>query len=174
MQDTGGAAEDIYNYVMGPEFDWDADDEERKRFLPVVGRGSATSGGGLLGGGMDDDERNEEYVAAAKQYLPEILALGALTGKNDKKQLAFFKILQDDAESDTLLSSHVDLSRAIQHALLNDCANATEEAMRVWPALERADHIHTCALLMRSLPLPGWHLQGRGAVLPRALLKLLT
>ncbi len=104
VADTGSAAEDIWTYVMGPELQWEADEKEREAFLPKISSGAASAGGtaGAAGGGagagagafegFTDHERDEEYVEAARKYLPEIVKLGAGTGKNDKKQLAFYKV----------------------------------------------------------------------------------
>lgn len=107
VADSGGCAEDIYNYVLGPTEQWLASDAERQAFLPTEGKG-----------------RDAEYVREALKWLPEIAALCADTGQNDTRQLSFFKLSEDGA-----LIHKEDLAIVIQHALLNDCPNVSQEAL---------------------------------------------
>lgn len=69
LADSGGAAEDIYNYFMN-------------EVLPQ----------------QDDDERDAEYVREGEKWLPDIKTLGKMTGQNSREQLAFFR-LSDDLEA---------------------------------------------------------------------------
>ena len=76
LVDSGGAAEDIYNF-----FEHD-----------VYPTADPTSG------------RDKAYVAQAKEHLAEIKRLGLLTGQNSRSQLAFFRLSDDlDAKDDLAL-----------------------------------------------------------------------
>ena len=70
---SGGAAQDIYEYVMGGDpsnISWEKPlDEDRP--LPQ----------------KDDQMRDEVYVETAKRCLPQILALGEKTGANASRQV---------------------------------------------------------------------------------------
>ena len=107
VADSGGCAEDIYNYVLGPSKQWLASEAERESFLPVEGTG-----------------RDAAYVREAKRWLPEIASFGADTGQNDSRQLSFFKLSEDAS-----MGQKEDLALVIQHALLNDCPNVSQEAL---------------------------------------------
>lgn len=108
VADSGGCAEDIHRYVLGPRNQWLASEDERQSFLPTEGKGG----------------RDAAYVREARRWLPEIASLGAHTGQNDTRQLAFFKLSED-----TTMAHKEDLALVIQHALLNDCPNVSQEAL---------------------------------------------
>ena len=109
LSDSGGAAKDIYDYIMGVEVPaggnvWDADNSKRK--LPVE----------------DGKGRDAAYVAKAAELLPKILHHGKMTGQNVTRQLAFFTLSKD-------LEFKDDLANAIQKAMMNDCPDVNEEAL---------------------------------------------
>lgn len=106
MSDSGGAAHDIYQYVLGPPGGWDAD--ARDRPLPEAD--------------PFDPVRNDAYVKKATQLLPKILELGQKTGQNTTRQLAFFTMSNE-------VDIREDLCVAIQKSMMNDCPNVNEEAL---------------------------------------------
>jgi hypothetical protein len=94
VADSGGAAKDIYNYCCP--------DSGQFQKMPTVG--------------------DAAYLEACKTLLPEIEAMGKLTGQNTTPQMSFFKVDSDpDAEND--------LTLAIKEALQNDCPEINQEAM---------------------------------------------
>ena len=109
LKDTGGAALDIFKYVLGDGFTWPPPnqvDEQRSRPLPSGGGGASEA----------------EYAAMAKKWLPKILALGNSTGNNTTRQLGFYSISEDST----------DLATTIQKAMLNDCPDARQEVRYTW------------------------------------------
>lgn len=75
IADSGGVAEDIYNYCT------------QGLVLPTVDT---------------EKGRDEEYVQQAREYLPQILEHGQKTGQNANQQLAFFKLSEDLDARDNL------------------------------------------------------------------------
>ena len=100
LADSGGAAADIWRYCG---------DEKAS----AAGELPTISGG-----------RTADYVAEAHVLLPEIARLGAMCGNNTTPQLSFYR-LSDDMEAEDNLA----LGRAIQSALLNDCASRKDEIL---------------------------------------------
>ena len=103
LGDSGGAAEDIWQYWGN---DWKSPFDASTRKLPKA----------------DGKLRNESYVKKAAELLPKILKLGADTGQNSTRQLDFFTLSRD-------LELEKPLSLAIQQAMMNDCPNVNEEAL---------------------------------------------
>jgi hypothetical protein len=105
LPDSGGAAHDIYTYILDCPGTWDAAAATRR--LPTV----------------DGKGRDADYCGKAANYLPEILRLGKLTGQNSKRQLDFFvlsKVLLSSCPtpSHPIPSHSIPSSHTLSHALL--------------------------------------------------------
>ena len=126
--DSGGAAQDIYDYVIGAEGAWGAPAE--KRPLPSI----------------DGEARDEAYVKRAAELLPRILELGQQTGQNSTRQLDFFTMSAD-------LEFRNDLAMAMQKAMMNDCPNVNEELLLAvkWGQVCRWG-LKTALLIVKSNP----------------------
>jgi hypothetical protein len=96
VRETGGAALDIYKYILGVDseggVEWpdpnEPDEQAAARPMPVC---------------VEDDDA--EYVDAAHEWLPRILEHGNRTGSNTSRQLALYSLENEQSAEQSLATA---------------------------------------------------------------------